>query len=154
LSDLSPQQVLPWKDPLFLLALSAGPVCWLVLYYFYFQQPAIFLDKPVQYPGWFLKLVLISPILEEMVFRGFLQELIRDRISSKSFGQLTLANLLASLLFSAAHFFFHAPLWAALVFFPSLVFGFFKERTQRLTAPIVLHAFYNLGFIWLFTSPG
>jgi len=39
------------------------------------------------------------------------------------------------------------------VFFPSLVFGYFKDRTGRLTAPILLHIFYNAGFLWLFTTP-
>ena len=41
-----------------------------------------------------------------------------------------------------------------LVFLPSLVFGFFKDRTGRLTAPILLHSFYNAGFLLLFTVPG
>ncbi len=44
----------------------------------------------------------------------------------------------------------HGPLWAALVFFPSLVFGFFKDRTKHLVAPVILHVFYNAGYFWLF----
>jgi membrane protease YdiL (CAAX protease family) len=39
------------------------------------------------------------------------------------------------------------------VFFPSLVFGLFKDRTQRLLAPILLHVFYNAGYFWLFAAP-
>ena len=142
------------KDPLFLLALAAGPVCWLVLYFFHFQQPDILLNKPLLYPRWFLSLVLAYPVLEEILFRGLLQELVRDYISTATFGPLTLANLLTSVLFAGAHFFYPAPAWAALVFFPSLIFGFFKERTATLTAPVILHVFYNAGFIWLFSAPG
>jgi membrane protease YdiL (CAAX protease family) len=37
---------------------------------------------------------------------------------------------------------------------PSRVFGFFRDRTGRLVAPIVLHIFYNAGFLLLFTTPG
>jgi len=147
-------RVLPWKDPLFLLAMAAGPACWLVLYFFYFQQSDVLLNKPLLYPWWFLKLVVVSPVLEEILFRGLLQELTHDYLSKAALGPLTLANFLTSVLFAGAHFFYHAPQWAALVFFPSLVFGFFKERTAGLTAPIILHAFYNAGFIWLFSAPG
>ena len=96
---------------------------------------------------------LLYPVVEEIIFRGLVQEFIHDHLSHKSLGPLTLANLLTSLLFTGLHFFFHAPLWAALVFFPSLVFGFFKDRTQRLLAPIILHVFYNAGYFWLFTVP-
>jgi membrane protease YdiL (CAAX protease family) len=84
-------------------------------------------------------------VLEEIVFRGLLQELVRDLLSRAMYGPLTVANLLTSLCFTGAHF-FHPPLEAALVFFPSLVFGFFKERTDSLVAPVLLHAFYNAGY--------
>jgi len=141
-----------YKDPLLLAALLAGPVFWILLYLA--QSPEILWDKPLRYPGWFLKLVLVFPVIEEIIFRGLLQELVRDSISKASMGPLTVANLLTSVLFAAAHLLYHAPLWAASVFFPSLVFGFFKERTGALTAPMLLHAFYNAGFIWLFSVPG
>ena len=97
---------------------------------------------------------MVYPVLEEIVFRGLLQELVHDYISPRCFGPLSVANLLTSLLFTAMHFLYHAPLWAALVFLPSLVFGFFKDRTGRLIAPILLHGFYNAGFLLLFTVPG
>ena len=142
---------LPWRDPLLYLALLAGPVCWLVL--FYILQPSIQLGWPLDEPWQFLMPVVFYPFIEEIVFRGFIQELLHDRVSSRSFGPLSVANLLTSVLFTALHFIHHAPAWAALVFLPSLVFGFFKDRTGGLTAPILLHVFYNAGFLWLFTSP-
>jgi len=140
-----------WRDPLFLLAVLAGLVSWLVLYVI--QQPAVQWNWPLVRPWQFLLPVLLYPVIEEIVFRGLIQELVRDYISRLSLGPVTMANLLTSLLFAGLHFIYHAPLWAALVFFPSLVFGFFKDRTDRLVAPIILHVFYNAGYLWLFSAP-
>lgn len=139
------------RDPLFYLALLAGPAVWSVLYLL--APLPVEWNKPLLYPVWFLKLVLIYPVLEEIMFRGLLQELVRDLLSKVRFGPLTVANLLTSVFFAGAHFFYHPPLAAALVFFPSLVFGFFKERTDSLVAPVLLHAFYNAGYLWLFAIP-
>ena len=98
--------------------------------------------------------MLVYPVLEEIVFRGLIQEFVHDYLSKARLGPLSHANLLTSVLFTGMHFVNHSPLWAALVFFPSLVFGFFKDRTQGLMAPIILHVFYNAGFLWLFSAPG
>ena len=140
-----------WHDPLFLAAVAAGLVTWLVLYFI--QQPVVQWGWPIIKPWQFLLPVLLYPVVEEIVFRGLLQELVRDTVSRLSLGPVTIANLLTSLLFAGLHFIYHAPLWAALVFFPSLVFGFFKDRTDRLVAPIILHVFYNAGYFWLFSAP-
>jgi membrane protease YdiL (CAAX protease family) len=144
-------QRLPWQDPLFLAALVAGLLVWLALYFI--QQPTVQWGWPFIQPWPFLIPVLVYPLLEEIVFRGLIQELVRDFISRRFWGPLSIANLLTSLLFTGMHFITHPPLWAALVFFPSLVFGFFKDRTNRLLAPIILHVFYNAGYFWLFFSP-
>ena len=130
----------------------AGPAAWLFLYLL--LQPEPQWDWPLAAPLQYLLPVVLYPVLEEIVFRGLVQELVQEYISARSFGPLSVANLLTSLLFTGMHFFYHAPLWAALVFLPSLVFGFFKDRTGRLPAPILLHGFYNAGFLLLFTTPG
>jgi len=147
-----PAPVAPHRDPLFLAALLAGPLCWLVLYVL--QAPDIHWGWPLRAPWLFLLPVAFYPVVEEFIFRGLVQELVRDYISKAALGPLTVANLLTSVLFTALHFIYQPPQWALLVFFPSLVFGFFKERSGGLTAPIILHAFYNAGFIWLFTTSG
>ena len=141
----------PGRDPLFYLALLAGPACWLVLYLI--LQPGIDWGWPLSNPWRYLLPVLFYPVVEEIVFRGLVQELVHDYVSQRVLGPLSVANLLTSCLFTGLHFLFHMPLWAALVFFPSLVFGFFKDRSGRLTAPILLHVFYNAGFLWLFSAP-
>lgn len=99
-------------------------------------------------------LALLYPVLEEIVFRGLIQEQLHAVLSARTFGALSVANLLTSLLFTGLHFLSHPPLWAALVFFPSLIFGYFKDRHRSLQAPILLHVFYNTGFLWLFSAPG
>ena len=136
---------------MFRVALAAGPLCWLGL--FFILQPSLQWGWPLLAPTVFLLPALAYPVLEEIVFRGLIQELVHDYLSKKSLGPVTIANLLTSILFTGLHFLYHPPLWAALVFFPSLVFGFFKERTRGLAAPISLHVFYNAGFLWLFSAP-
>ena len=140
------------QDPLFLLAMFAGPAAWSILYLV--LQPEPQWGWPLALPLQYLLPVVVYPLLEEIVFRGLVQELVHEYISAQSLGPLSVANLLTSLLFTGMHFLYHAPLWAALVFLPSLVFGFFKDRTGKLAAPIVLHGFYNAGFLLLFTTPG
>jgi membrane protease YdiL (CAAX protease family) len=140
------------RDPLLLAAVLAGPLCWLLLYGL--QGPDIHWGWPLREPWLFLLPVLFYPVIEEIIFRGLVQELVHDYLSKAALGPLTVANLLTSVLFTALHFIYHPPLWALLVFFPSLVFGFFKERSGGLKAPILLHAFYNGGYIWLFSVPG
>jgi hypothetical protein len=139
------------NDHLFWLALAAGPLCWAVL--FVLLRPNPQWDWPLTAPVPYLRVALFYPVLEEIVFRGLLQELVRHHVSPRHLGPLSHANLLTSLVFTALHFFYHPPLWAALVFFPSLVFGFFKDRTRGLAAPVMLHCFYNAGFLLLFTLP-
>ena len=141
-----------WKDRLFWIAIAAGPVSWAGL--FFILQPSIQWGWPALTPLIFFVPVLVYPVLEEIVFRGLIQEFVHDYLSKARLGPLSHANLLTSVLFTGMHFVNHSPLWAALVFFPSLVFGFFKDRTQGLMAPIILHVFYNAGFLWLFSAPG
>ena len=142
---------LPWKDPLFLLAMAAGPACWLVISLI--LRPTVQWAWPVVLPWQYLLPVVVYPVAEEIVFRGLIQELLQEYLGGGRLGPLTVANLLTSCLFTGLHFIYHPPLWAALVFFPSLVFGLFKERSGTLAAPIALHVFYNAGFIWLFSAP-
>lgn len=139
-----------WRDPLFYLAIGAALIYWAVLY---------LLLKPQPDPGWplveplrFLLPALLYPVIEEVIFRGLIQDLLHQRLRPWHLGPLTHANVLTSLLFTALHFINHPPVWAAAVLVPSLLFGFFKDRSGTLAAPIVLHVFYNSGYFWIFTQ--
>ncbi|MEO5573578.1 MAG: JDVT-CTERM system glutamic-type intramembrane protease [Gammaproteobacteria bacterium] len=113
---------------------------------------ALDLAWPLRAPLTFLLLALVYPVLEELVFRGALQgALTRQTWGGRKLGPISLANFFTSLVFAGFHLFYHAPLWAALVFLPSLIFGYFRDRHQSVRPAIVLHVFYNAGYFWLFT---
>lgn len=130
---------------MFWLALLAGPAACVVLA----ALPTI---------GWapalprvwlpFALLVLAYPVVEEWLFRGELQPLLA-RWQPAHWGPLTRANFITSVGFAALHLFFHPPLWALAVFLPSLVFGYFRERSGGLLAPILLHGSYNASYFLL-----
>jgi len=107
---------------------------------------------PVHAPLTFLLLVLLYPILEESVFRGLIQDfLIRRPACQYRYAGFTIANLLTSLLFAGAHLYTHPAMMAALVFFPSLIFGYFRDRFDGWLLPsILLHIYYNLGYFLIF----
>lgn len=105
---------------------------------------------PLREPMRFLVPALVYPVLEEIVFRGGLQGLLlRYPRYGVSWKGVTLANVIASLAFVAAHMFVHDPLWAVATLVPSLVFGYFFDRHASLASPIALHVFYNAGYFWL-----
>ncbi|MDP6353540.1 MAG: JDVT-CTERM system glutamic-type intramembrane protease [Planctomycetota bacterium] len=122
---------------------------------------------------WFVKVVLIWPVAEELIFRGVIQGWLMERglgdgergrqgdgetwrqgdgeIGGKA-AVLSRANLIASVLFAAAHLVYHSGLHAALVFFPSLVFGYFKERYDAIWPPIALHVGYNACWFFVMSN--
>lgn len=139
-----------WRDWQLWAALAAALVFWGV--WFLYSQPVLQPTWPVARPLVFASLVLVYPVLEEIVFRGLLQPAIAVRLSGR-WRSLTVANLLTSLLFAGLHLFFKTPVWALLTFFPSLVFGYFRERHAGIGSPVLLHIWYNLGYFLLF-PPG
>lgn len=136
-----------WSDPLLWLAVSLGPIVWTVL--LFILVPSGSWGWPVERPMAFLLPVLIYPVLEEIVFRGFVQDGMVT-VTRRRWGIVSLANVVASLVFAASHLMYQPAAWAGLVFFPSLVFGWFRERHDTLGTPILLHVWYNLGMVWLF----
>ena len=139
-----------YKDPAFHLAIAGALIFWLILY-FYFKPPTD-LGWPLRDPLRYLYPVLLYPIVEELIFRGFVQEFVQERFTARRLGTLTYANLITSALFAGLHLINHPPLWAIGVFIPSLIFGFFKDRTGKLTAPMLLHIFYNGGYLLIFSA--
>jgi membrane protease YdiL (CAAX protease family) len=91
---------------------------------------------------------LLWPAVEELAFRGVAQSaLARYRFGRASMLGVSGANVGASILFAASHLFEHPPLHAALVFFPSLVFGYFRDRHDGLAVPVLLHVSFNLAWL-------
>lgn len=81
-----------------------------------------------------------APVVEEVLFRGFLQGYLRRRFSAAG-----------AVVVSAAVFgLFHTPVNAAVsVFLLGLVLGYQRERTQSLAAPLATHILFNLHTFFL-----
>jgi membrane protease YdiL (CAAX protease family) len=142
--------VLIRRDAKFLAALGVAPLA--LLAFWLTGKSLAPLDWPLDRPGRFIGLVLIWPVMEEVIFRGALQPALAGRPwGQRSLAGLTAANGVTSLIFAAAHFFSHPPLWAILVLIPSLIFGYFRDRHNSLLSPMVLHVAYNFGYYWLFS---
>ena len=95
-------------------------------------------------PGTDLALLALGAVLEELVFRGGIQAWLLRRWPARALG-VSAANLLASLLFAAAHLWAHPPVAALGVLPVSLVLGTAYERSgERLGPPIALHLYFNL----------
>lgn len=141
---------LPSDGP-FRWAVVAAPVVWVLGYIVFAPDPDW--SWPLHRPRDALYLGILYPCVEELLFRGLLQGwlLERERFRRQWRG-LTLANLLASGLFTALHFLAHPPLAAVSVLAPSLIFGYFRDRHGSLHAPILLHVYYNIGYFWIFAS--
>jgi uncharacterized protein len=135
-------------DPHFGLALLAGCLFWLAL--FWLVQAGLVDLGPARGLAALASLVLLQPLVEELLFRGLLQgRLAESSWGRRQFGGFTLANLSVSLVFTSLHFINHPALWAAGVLFPSLLFGYFRDRHGSVYPAIALHVFYNAGFFLL-----
>jgi uncharacterized protein len=140
------------RDAHFLCALAAGPIVWLMLAWWSNASPVI--DTPlrllVEEPHRFAMLVIAYPIVEEFIFRGWLQPALHARFRHFVACGVSAANIITSACFAMLHLWSHPPAMALATFFPSLVFGHFAERYGRLLPAILLHIFYNAGYFCLF----
>ena len=120
-------------------ALAAPPLAALAVHLGF----GVALDKP-----WLaLGVLVLSAVVEEIVFRGGLQRLLlHSRVGRANWRSISAANALTSAVFALAHLWSH-PLLAALGVLPvSLLLGWACERSnQRLAAPIGLHLYFNLA---------
>jgi uncharacterized protein len=149
------REVIPYmilKDQVFWAALIVAPLFWSALLLWKDASPDF--AWPAQAPGDFLMLTLVFPVLEELAFRGFVQGALHNtNWGRKNQLGLSVANLLTSVAFALAHLARHSLMWSTLAFFPSLIFGFFRDRYDRVTPSIALHVFYNAGYFWFFGGP-
>ncbi len=125
------------------VALALGPFAWVAM--------AVMLVgfRCCQNPSWttLAMYAIFQPALEELIFRGLLQDKLRKTKWGRRGNFLTFANLATSVCFAVLHLPSHPPGWAAATFFPSLVFGYFGDRYRSIVWPIAVHGFYNLGYL-------
>lgn len=125
-----------FRDPRFYAVLALAPAAW------FLPEPSISIAL------WWLALLAL---LEEALFRGLFQEWLRRwHVFLLRLGPLTLANIIVSACFSAAHLIAQPPLWALAVFFPSLIFGWIWDRHGRLLPCVLVHFSYNVFFFYRF----
>lgn len=111
-------------------------------------QPGHFL-KPV---GFFFSQVVMIALPEEFFFRGYLLGRF-NQVFGKSRRLLGVAVgpglILVSLIFAVSHSLISFAPWHILIFFPALAFGWLREKTGTLTAPVLFHAACNVFSHWV-----
>ncbi len=131
---------------IFIFAMLAGLVYGLgrVLYYkiFHNQQLELHFSSSMAY------LLLVSPVWEEIAFRGVLLEWLRRRMRGVlplSGGYISYANMLTAVMFAAMHLLTQPPLAAASILVPGIIFGMVYERYRIVVLCIIVHMSYNIN---------
>lgn len=134
----------------FLLCAVAAPLVWAIMALI---VPVRSMSLVQVWSLGFASVVMWYPLWEELLFRGLLQgELIERGWTRCWVHGLSGANILVSLMFTLFHLWSHSPIWAALVLFPSLVFGYLRDRFDSTVPSILMHMWYNGGYFFFFDS--
>jgi membrane protease YdiL (CAAX protease family) len=99
-----------------------------------------------------LLLIVLAPLLEEIVFRGGIQESLLRRLSPSRAAGSWVVNVATAIAFAAAHTLTQLSFVSVLTVLPALVIGWLYQRTRRLAPCVALHAFFNA--VWLFGVGG
>ncbi|WP_374319198.1 JDVT-CTERM system glutamic-type intramembrane protease [Aquabacterium sp.] len=93
--------------------------------------------------------LLLAAVLEEVLFRGGLQEWLWRRGLSAVWGGLSQANVLTSSAFALAHGLTRSWSLAACAGVAGLLLGWVYDRQRRLWPCMALHAGMNLVWWWI-----
>ena len=96
----------------------------------------------IKLTGWFMMIVFIGPFMEEILFRGFLQESISGFASAVHLQKYKPDIILTAFIFALFHFVSLSNILFA--FIVGLSLSFEKRKTGKLTIPILMHCFINL----------
>jgi membrane protease YdiL (CAAX protease family) len=78
--------------------------------------------------------IFIAPLIEEIIFRGFLQPALRNTLGGR-YAVVASASLFAAV---------HMDVFAALqIFILGMLLGYLYEKTQTLVASVVVHVLHN-----------
>lgn len=136
-----------YRSQLFLFSLALGAVFWVLLPFLAVVQPLPWLYV---FSLSFLVEVFWQPLVEELLFRGFLQGwLFMHGWGQRSLVGVSAANVLTSIVFAGAHIATHSLPWALSTVFPSLLFGALRDRSGSVLPPLALHVVYNAGYFML-----
>jgi len=88
-------------------------------------------------------LIFISPMLEEIVFRGLLQEWLPQILPNK-----IISIILLNILFAALHYNVNNQfIYLLAIFFCGIIYSAVKILYKKNIFPILLHSYYNACFI-------
>lgn len=99
----------------------------------------------------FFQLIMIA-LPEEFFFRGYFQSALniifpkKWRILGAGLGW---GWIITAAVFAACHSIVVLQWWHFAIFFPALLFGYLRERTGAITAPILFHALCNIVENWV-----
>ncbi len=103
------------------------------------------LGLPVEYALAFIALVILPPIAEELLFRGYLFGRLREKFGFWS------SALVVSVVFGIVHMQWNVGVDVAVL---SMFLCYLRERTGSIWASIVLHALKNsVAYFLLFVAP-
>jgi hypothetical protein len=113
----------------------------------YGGAPRFSFRLPDRFPLLALVQLLVVALPEEMLYRGFVQTAWARTAPRRGVtvlgARLGAGFVTTQLLFALGHLVVLQP-WRLGTFFPGLLFGWLRERTGGLAAPVVLHALSNL----------
>ncbi len=81
--------------------------------------------------------IIVAPLVEELLFRGFLQKVLEE-----SWEDITKAILVTSLFFALVHL---NPYWIVQIYLLGMLLGYLSWRTNSIIPGIILHGLNN-GF--------
>ena len=102
-------------------------------------------ENPISMIILIITIVILAPVGEELLFRGFLQKFLE-----KTWGDVTKAILISSLFFAAIHF---NPYWLIQIYFLGILLGYIAWKTESVIPAIIFHVVIN-GSSLLFTHLG
>lgn len=82
-----------------------------------------------------LSVVVLAPLAEELLFRGFLQKFLEE-----VWGDVTRAVLITSLFFAVIHL---SPFWMIQIYFLGVILGYLAWRTGSILSSFILHGLNN-----------
>lgn len=92
------------------------------------------------------QLIMIA-LPEEFFFRGYMQSALNNIFSRKwriLGADLGWGWIITAVIFAVSHSFVVLQWWHFAIFFPALLFGYLRERTGSITAPILFHGTSNI----------
>ncbi|NOY52272.1 MAG: CPBP family intramembrane metalloprotease [Deltaproteobacteria bacterium] len=126
-------------------------VPYFLLYRFWIGKPSLHFGNGHETARW-LKMCLyqftVIALPEEFYFRGYLQTRLNriwgrpHHLFGAPFGP---GLIVTSLIFMFFHLLLAVNLWNVGIFFSALVFGWLREKTDSIIAPILFHALSNIA---------